>query len=422
MIHSNLNKEIIKFLKTYIPMFLLICFNGNPIVTNMSYSKGLFIGFTAILLIYTLFIIDLQMLKKVLGIFSIIFISIFSIIFFQQKILNFVSFPGVFYYVIKIVFSLVILIYFKHIKSDFIEAYIKVITFLAIISIPLWLLNQYGFYGFETDSINRKSLLLYTSFRLLPGRTIIRNPGMFWEPGAFAGYLILTLVFIILKNRKIQIGPYRKEAFWIIIALLTTMSTGGFIVFAIILMLYSFQNYRFGRIIIVPIIVLIMSVVYNSMEFLKEKIERQYTQAMEMDEDDVSANRMGALKMDLQYIRSQPLIGNGLHVKTRFRFHPQVQGDIGHGNGMSNFIAAWGIPFFLVWLYCVYKFSKQLSHSYHTATIAVIIIVLLLQGEQYLNYPLFLSFFFLPFVYKNMLTAKNKIHIVKTYLKMDVKP
>jgi hypothetical protein len=158
------------------------------------------------------------------------------------------------------------------------------------------------------------------------------------------------------------------------------------------------------------------------MDFLKEKIERQYSQAIEMDEDDVSANRMGALIMDLQYIRSQPLIGNGLHVKTRFRYHPQVKGDIGHGNGMSNFMASWGIPFFLFWLFCVFKFSKQVSHSPQTAAIALIIIVLLLQGQQYLNYPLFISFFFLPFVYKNILTEKNKIHIVKTYLNMEMNP
>jgi hypothetical protein len=421
MLHLNINKELFKVLKTYIPMFFLVCFSGNPIITNMGYSKGLFIGFTAIFFIHTIFIIDLQMLKKVLGIFSVVVVSIFTIIFFQQMILGFVSFPGVFYYIIKIVFSLSLLIYFKHIKADFIEAYIKVITFLAIVSIPLWMINHVGYFGIDTDSVNRKSLLFYTSVRHIPGRAIIRNPGMFWEPGAYAGYLIVALVFIALKNRKFQIGPYKKEVIWIILALLTTMSTAGFVVFGAVLMFYSIQNYRLGKLIIIPVMILIMSILYNNMDFLKEKIERQYTEAIEMDEDDVSANRMGALVMDLQYIRAQPLIGNGLHVKTRYRFHPQVKGDIGHGNGMSHYMAAWGIPFFLFWLFCVFKFSKQISHSNKTATIAIIIILLLLQSQQYLNYPLFISFFFLPFVYKNILADRNKIHIVKTYFALDVK-
>jgi hypothetical protein len=86
-------------------------------------------------------------------------------------------------------------------------------VFIGLISLPFWVVNQIGFYGLETESISRKSLLFYTSFRLIPGRLIVRNSGMFWEPGAFAGYLILALVFIALKNRKFEIGPYKKEVF-----------------------------------------------------------------------------------------------------------------------------------------------------------------------------------------------------------------
>src|SRR5690606_20564632 len=123
-----------------------------------------------------------------------------------------------------------------------------------------------------------------------------------------------------------------------------TMSTTGFIILFIIIIINSMQNYRYGKIIIVPISFLIIYFAYFNLNFLKEKIEHQYNEAAEMKENDVSNTRFGALKMDWQYIKSQPLIGNGLHIKTRFRFHPVVKGDIGHGNGMSNFIASWGIP------------------------------------------------------------------------------
>jgi hypothetical protein len=147
-------------------------------------------------------------------------------------------------------------------------------------------------------------------------------------------------------------------------------------------------------------------------------MDEQFIEAQNMDENKTSNTRFGALKMDWQYISSQPLTGNGLHVKTRFRFHPQVKGDIGHGNGMSNFLASWGFPFFLFWLYCVYKFARQVSHSTLTALIALGIIILVLQGEQFLNFPLFLSFFALPFLYKNILAEKNEIHLIKTYFKV----
>lgn len=153
---------------------------------------------------------------------------------------------------------------------------------------------------------------------------------------------------------------------------------------------------------------------------MKDKIEYQYSIATSMDENDVDPGRFGALVMDIQYIKSQPLIGNGLHVKTRYRFHPFVKGDIGHGNGMSNIMAIWGIPFFLLWLICSFIFFHRISHSFNTAVAAIFLVLLLLQGEQFLNFPVFLSFFFLPFLYKNIMSLKNKIHILKVCYNIQI--
>ena len=115
-----------------------------------------------------------------------------------------------------------------------------------------------------------------------------------------------------------------------------------------------------------------------------------------MDPTDVSSTRFGALNMDITYIKSQPLTGNGLHKSTRFRFHPWFDDEVGHGNGMSNFLAFWGIPFFLFWVICLYRFGKQASGSTVTAILFVLLMLLILQGEQFLNFPLFLIFFTAP--------------------------
>jgi hypothetical protein len=417
----NVLSIISGFLKKYLPVFFLVAFSGNPIFTGMGYSQNLLIGYTLLILIFTLFIIDLQTLKKILGIVIGLFTFIVLLTFLQKIILGFVSLPGVIKYAISIVLGLTTIIYYKNKKIDFVDTFIKLIAFLALLSIPFWIVNQFTFLGIATESISRKSLLFYTSFRLIPGRLIVRNSGMFWEPGAFAGYLILALVFIALKNRKFEIGPYKKEVFSIFIVLLTTVSTTGFVILGIILVIHSLQNYRWGKIVIVPVSFLIIYFAYYKLEFLQEKIEHQYANAVEMRENDVSNTRFGALKMDWQYIKAQPLIGNGLHVKTRYRFHPQVKGDIGHGNGMSNFLASWGIPFFLFWIFCVFKFTIKTSRSIFTSLSAVFVIILLLQGEPFLNFPLFLAFFILPFVYNNILSFKNKIHLIETHFGKKIK-
>jgi hypothetical protein len=82
---------------------------------------------------------------------------------------------------------------------------------------------------------------------------------------------------------------------------------------------------------------------------------------------------------------------------------------------MSNIIVIWGIPFFIFWLICTYRFARQVSQSAITASAGVFIIILLLQGEQFLYYPVFLAFFFLPFVYENIMSVESKLYIIKSY-------
>ncbi|MBP1663538.1 MAG: hypothetical protein H6Q19_678, partial [Bacteroidetes bacterium] len=121
----------------------------------------------------------------------------------------------------------------------------------------------------------------------------------------------------------------------------------------------------------------------------------------------------------LMYIRSQPLTGNGLDISTRYRFHPWVKEDIGHGNGMSNFAAIWGIPFFLYFLYCVYLFAHHYSRKKIIAVVFLLTIVLVLQGEQFLNYPMFLSFFSLPVFYRQF-SESRKSYLLKEDIKTDI--
>ncbi|MBU6158235.1 MAG: hypothetical protein KGP35_04295 [Bacteroidetes bacterium] len=222
---------------------------------------------------------------------------------------------------------------------------------------------------------------------------MLRNSGMFWEPGAFAGYLVLALLFIVMLNGQFSIGKYRYEVLLIVLALFSTFSTTGFLTLAFLLLMYLFQNFQGGKYIILPFIIFLFSHFYTQFEFLSDKIEHQFTEAIALENSDVSNTRFGALKMDMQYILEQPFWGNGLDKKIRYRFHPLIEDEIGHGNGMSNFIVWWGIPFFLFWISAAYLFFYRNSQSVFTSLSAVSALLLLLQGEQFLDYPLFLIFF-----------------------------
>lgn len=378
----------------YIPLFLLVCLSGNPLFTTGKFQKPFLMLFAAGFIVYSLYYITAKALNKGVRLLLITILFIVLLSTFQLYTLGYVSYPGVFALVLKVIMGLFFLVYYQSIGINPYLMYVNLFSFLAKASLPLFALNFFTFSGLPLDVPYTKSLLLYTSFDL--PKDMLRNSGMFWEPGAFAGYLVLALLFIILQNRGFTLGAYKKQAIWIVLGLLTTLSTTGFLVLALILLIYIVQNYKFGKFILIPVIAVGGYFAYNNLEILGEKLEDQYNEAAEMDKSDVSNTRFGALNMDLQYIEDKPFTGNGLDKRTRYRFHPWVDDGIGHGNGMSNFIVYWGIPFFLFWLICVFRFAYISTASVSTAVWFTVIMILILQGEQFLNYPLFLLFFTAP--------------------------
>lgn len=394
--------------KNYLPLFFLICLSGNPLFTSQGYSKMLLIAYSGIFSIYVLkkmgWMLPMRIVDKLILIIAFILIIVIA----QKNVLGFVSYPGVLALILKILLGLFTIYFYQLKKIDILDIYIKILALLSFISIPFLILNHFGFYGYEFNQI--RTVVLYTFYEKIPEGLIVRSAGMFWEPGAFAGYLLLALLFIALKNEKFTFGEYKKESFWIIMGLITTQSTTGYLIFLLILFMYALQNFNWGRIIVFPAILLISIGAYTGLPFLKEKLEDHFISSTEMSKGDISNTRFGSLNMDMEYIKAQPLIGNGLDISTRYRFHPEVIKDIGNGNGMSNFLASWGIPLFLLWLYCVYKFTQKVSQSTTTNITFLLLIILLLQGEQFLNFPMFLMFLSLPFAY-NWHTVQTKKQI-----------
>jgi len=378
----------------YIPLFLILCFSGNPLFTSAGYSKSLLIFFSALFILYTLLYINVKSLNKALAQLGLVVSIIIILSVFQRFSLGSVSYPGVIALILKIALGMFLMLLYHSRNINMLDLYVKTIAFLAKVSLPLFLLNYFVFAGLDMGIPHVKTLFLYTAYDL--PKEELRNAGMFWEAGAFAGYLVLALLFITVINKKFTIGSYRKETFWIITGLLTTMSTTGFLVLALMIFIYIFQNYKYGRIIVLPVVFFASLYAYNNLAFLNAKIEEQYDEAAEMESTDVSNTRFGSLNMDMIYIMDQPYTGNGLDSKTRYRFHPWIDGDIGHGNGMSNFLVWWGIPFFLFWVFCVYKFAAANSGSIKSGILFTIILLLVLQGEQFLNFPIFLMFFTAP--------------------------
>src|SRR5688572_11876030 len=136
-------------------------------------------------------IIKYKYLKKDFFIkFFIIASSLLVLFIFQNIILNFVSWLGAFRYIFNFLFGGLI---FYLVAERFSFRFFIVLYYVSLISLILFV--AINLLGAEIPGIawgNRRPLtyIVYT-YVIEPHR--YRNCGMFWEPGAFAGILVLCL-------------------------------------------------------------------------------------------------------------------------------------------------------------------------------------------------------------------------------------
>ena len=391
---------------SFMPLFLFIQFSGNPFFTSFFYPKSSLVIYTVFFSLYVFLKskgIKKNFFLKLIQIISIIWV----VVFFQYLIFNQISIPGVLRFNCQLILGFFTLIYYLDKKINILEAYIKLFSFLVLFSIPFFILNQFYFFGIDINHLYSKSLILYTMRDSEPVfYNFIRNSGMFWEPGAFAGYLILAIIFIAIQNRGFNLKNYKKKYRIIFFGVITTLSTGAYLTLFTYLLIESIFN---NKSYLIKIFLLFLSIIitfwsYSRLDFLSDKVDNEYSNAMGMTMMDISPTRMGSLIMDAQYIESSPFFGNTLDDKVRFRFHPWIDENIGHGNGMSNFIAYWGIPLFIFWFFSFFNFLNQHLLSYSKSLSLMLIILLTLQLEQFLLFPLYLIFFFIN---KNMIFNRN---------------
>lgn len=277
------------------------------------------------------------------------------------------------------------------------DAYLNVMTFLCAVCIVLF--TVYAITGFALDffpSSLYKSCILWGAIRNPKGDGL-RNDGFVWEPGAFAGYILSVLILYFDKLDELK--KFHLKKIWILlIALITTFSTQGYIVLSFLIICYFFRFIKNKRtlILIIPILAIVFSFMLT-LDFMGAKVSEQVedTETMDVFDQKIDHGRFSSMIFDLYYIGKHPIIGNGLHRNTRYSDHLYLsdEGLSGFGNGFTGMIGSMGIFFMLYYLGMFFR--SKLSNK--DAFVIVLSIVLLLNGEGYLNYPLFycIPFFFI---------------------------
>lgn len=218
---------------------------------------------------------------------------------------------------------------------------------------------------------------------------IIRNMGIFWEPGAFQTYLVFAFLielFILKSTRRLAIILY-------LIALITTWSTTGIInalVLLLILIIYKNNKSQFKLVkILVTAVILSISIIsiytalpphiqYATVGKISVYLEGGTGQTV------TSASvRHTSITYPLKSYFESPITGIGYSALTDSTL------DAGHTmttNTPVNWFAAYGTLFGLIFCVAVFKFSVILNNnSWIIIFLIFITIMLSISSQQYLR-------------------------------------
>lgn len=271
------------------------------------------------------------------------------------------------------------------------------------------------------DNSSRMNILLY-NFQV--GMHSHRNSALFWEPGAYAGYLLLALIFLSLYRSSFSSSKFNIMFLTFVIALLTTQSTMGFIVLPFVLFLYMSiikdkaaspydSLFIMGALVISISVFMVIAV---QLEFIGGKLTHLFNLAVSK-EAGWQLSRFGAMVFDWEYIKAHPLIGWGQNDATQYQLHADID-QFALGNGMTGFVRQFGFAGMALFLVSAWIGVNTIVQNKKRTSYIIGVILLMLNGEYFLMYPVFLALMFIRKTTARMAMSHSQ-HGSPKYQKVD---
>lgn len=292
-------------------------------------------------------------------------------------------------------------------KQKFIDYFIDVVYFFSFISLGFFILvnsfesfNQLVFnlgYILNLDPSGTHESFIIHAFE--PNKSIgglIRNNGGFWEPGVYATWTSLALLFNFIKTRNFR----NIKSIILIIALLSTFSTAGYVALLLIILFYvriSKMNKNYKNIIII-ISISLFTILFFNVEILGDKIIKQYTNAMEKDINEKTQGRFHSARKSIITIYRYPFAGKNL-VMPRGEEIDSKSEEWGQ-YGILGLMSRVGLVVFFLFLLYLYKFFVRILILYKinkaNALYGFFIVFVLLFSQALYETPIILMMIFIP--------------------------
>jgi len=311
-------------------------------------------------------------------------------------------------------FMLIIATYIvtKITKLEFFKILEEILYKLAVISLPLYVLQLINFNFLQFMIVKVQSVIPFLvenpnhSNIFIWGyqtQALSRNQGFMWEPGAFAAILLVgILINLIFNNFSLN-----KKLVFMLIALLTTLSTMGYIGLFVLLIFYLYNKRMKYFVISLPIILVISAIVIN-LPFMRNKIIDEYNNVdnkiydvynENRSKDMMSLGRMASFKVDIIDMMQSPIFGLGGNTEAKTTSNSIV---VNKTNGLSLFLVTWGLLGFVLLLYSLIRLFKiLLSFNRIKGVIFPVMTILILSfSNNVLQEPVFGVLILFSYFYK----------------------
>lgn len=225
-----------------------------------------------------------------------------------------------------------------------------------------------------------------------------RNSGMFWEPGAFQGFIILGILFLLFNTHDNQIKKVKEIFIIFVITLLTVQSSTGYFILIVILSMLNnrvrelfqgvnIKKYRNTLVVLFCGIILFLTLSSGNIE-----------QKLFYDETGSTSTRFNDIFGGIDLILKGGLFGLGeTYNRERMRLLYNVNSQ--DSVGLFAMTYTFGIIFSLVYILSFYKginnFFKIKNYKEKVVLTLIFLLLYMTEGLWYL--PVYLYFLF----YKN---------------------
>ena len=355
----------------YNKIFIIICLvsiilnSGHALITIIPQLRYLTLIFSVMFFIPIFITYD----KKKLNIYLVAYLMLVSMCIFSG--IDNLTYYIIFISTITFAFGITLIYDFK----DVVNIFLKIMVFISIISLIGYflvnnttLLNMLPIYN-NINNVEYRIGLVFNYITIIPKR----NCGMFWEPGLFATYLILALIFeLIFKEEKIS--KFRVILFTLCI--LTTNSSAGYALLAfifIIIFLNKNKNEINNKLYYISYIILFVAgilVIFNYSKIIEStEFHSNEVFAKLISANIIESTRYRAINHNLSMFMKNPIFGNGI-VKSLETV--KYVSDTSTSTFMLNIFGILGIQYSIYIIYGVLKITKKTIYN------KVILLVILL--------------------------------------------